>query len=115
MPAPNNPNLLKCQLPAVHQRVAAVLMPLILAPSRNITPPPKKTTPDTICEAILVGLLSPGVIIESMTNVAEPKVTSTFIFNTSLVLSHCLSIPILTARRKPTSNRITNVVQVMSY
>jgi hypothetical protein len=87
------PELAKTPIAAVHHIVAAVFKPRTFTPSLKIIPLHKKPRPVTICPAILV---RSGVskIKENMTNIHEPKLTSTLVRIPAGWPVNCLSNPI---------------------
>jgi hypothetical protein len=77
---------------AAEHRVAAVLSPRTLKPSRKIRPAPMKPMPETTWAATRVGLLSLGKSASKTTKVADPSATSVLVRNPASRLRHCRAI-----------------------
>src|SRR5215467_14945928 len=79
---------------AEHQRVAAVLRPRTVKPSRKIMPAPRKPTPDTTCAATWVGLDSSGTSASNTTKLAAPSATNVLVRSPAKRWRHWRSNPI---------------------
>lgn len=89
-----NPVLVSTPMAAEHHNVAAVLSPLPFSPPLIITPAPKKPIPQTTWAAILVGLPSPSIIIDTVRNKKAPNATNTFVLIPAIRCLFYLSTPI---------------------
>ena len=78
---------------ASHQRVAAVVKPLIFLPSLRITPAPKKPIPATTWLAILETSVDPTEK-EKDTKRKAPIETKIVVLSPTTRLLYCLSFPI---------------------
>src|SRR5262249_2912096 len=87
-------------------RVAAVLSPRTLAPSRKIRPAPRKPIPETTWAATRVGLASPGTRPAKITKVAAPSATSELVRRPARRFRHWRSNPMMALSASATARLI---------